>query len=93
VSHIPTVTAMYEAIRRGDLASLLTKLNDDCVWENPGPPHGRVAQQFTLGTDGTIIAFCDYQDGWGIAAALEPATTNSNLARYRTRVTGGMRGC
>lgn len=131
MSNLPTVTAMYEAIGRGDLPSFLAKLSDDCVWENPGPPHvpdyfgvkrgreeiqglfqfvgtelgvstfrpermfedgdtviavvavegtapstgktwgGRVAQQFTFGPDGSVVAFRDYQDSWGVAAALE----------------------
>lgn len=39
MSNVSTVAAMYEAVGRGDLESFLANLDDDCVWENPGPAH------------------------------------------------------
>src|SRR5689334_16948284 len=33
-----TVTSMYAAFRRGDLAAVFAHLHDDCVWKCHAPP-------------------------------------------------------
>jgi uncharacterized protein len=38
--NLKTVQAMYEAFGRGDVPSILERLDDDVVWEEGGLDHG-----------------------------------------------------